>query len=90
MDPSITLEENLDDFKVSTIGLTNIDEKISDENQAIILLNSLPDSYKDMKTAIKYGRESFSLEEVLVALRSRDLETKEEQKSNFVEGLYLK
>lgn len=27
-DPSKTLEENLDDFKVITIGLANIDEKI--------------------------------------------------------------
>ena len=28
MDPSKTLEENLDDFKVITIALANIDEKI--------------------------------------------------------------
>ena len=76
MDPSKILEENLDDFKVITIGLANIDEKIFDENQAIILLNSLLDSFKDMKTAIKYRSESLSLENVLVALRSRDLETK--------------
>jgi len=90
MDPSKTLEENLDDFKIITITLTNIDEKISNENQAIILLNSLPDSYKNMKTTIKYGKESLSLEDVLVALRSRDLETKKEQKSCFFEGLYVK
>lgn len=42
MDPSKSLEENLDVFKVITIGLTNIDEKISDENQVILLLNSVP------------------------------------------------
>ena len=71
MDPSKSLEENLDDFKVITIGLANIDEKILEENQAIILLNSLPESHKDLKTAIKYGRESLSLDDVLGALRSR-------------------
>ena len=30
-------------------------ESLSDENQAIILLNSLLDSYKEVKTEIKYG-----------------------------------
>ena len=57
MDSSKNLEENLDDFKKITVGLANIDEKVSKENQAIILLNSLPDSYKDIKAAIKYGRK---------------------------------
>ena len=58
MDSSKTLEENLDDFKVITIGLANINENISDENQAIILLNSVHESHKDLKIAIKYSRES--------------------------------
>ena len=73
MDPSKNLEENLDKFKKITVSLANIDEKISDENQAIIILNSLPDSFKDMKVAIRYGRESLSLDDVLGALRSRTL-----------------
>ena len=41
MDTSKNLEENLDDFKKITVGLANIDERISDENQAFIILNSL-------------------------------------------------
>ena len=32
MDPVKSLEENLDDFNIITIGLANIDERISDEN----------------------------------------------------------
>ena len=86
MDPVKSLEENLDDFNIITIGLANIDERISDENQAIILLNSLPDSYKDMKTAIKYGRESLSLEDIFGALRSRDLENKNDNKATSSNG----
>ena len=82
MDPSKNLQENLDDFKKITVGLANIDERISDENQAIIILNSLTDLYKDLKAAIKYGRESLSLDDVLGALRSRDLELKSERKTN--------
>jgi len=90
MDPSKTLKENLDDFKVITIRSANIDEKISKENQAIILLNSLPDEYKDMKTAIKYGRNSLTLDDVLVALRSRDLDVKKDSKLNSGVGLHVK
>ena len=82
MDPSKSLKENLDNFKVITIGLANTDEKILDENQAIFLLN--------LKIAIKYGRESLSLEDVLMVLRSRDLEVKNDKKLSFAKGLHVK
>ena len=82
MDPSKNLEENLDEFKKITVSLANIDERISDENQAIIILNSLTDSYKDLKVSIKYGRESLFLDDVLGALKLRDLEMKSERKEN--------
>ena len=62
--------------------LANIDEKIPDENQAIIILNSPPDTLKDLKATTKYGRESLSLDDVLDALRSRDLEIKFEKRGN--------
>ncbi|KAK3225086.1 hypothetical protein Dsin_004948 [Dipteronia sinensis] len=65
-----------------TIELANAgeDEKLSDENEAIILLNSLLESFKDVKAAIKYGRSSLSLEECISALKSKDLELKIERK----------
>ena len=89
MDPLKNLEENLDEFKKIYVSLANIDKKISDENQAIIILNSLPDSYKDLKSAIKYGRETLSLDDALEALRSRDLEIKIEKKE-VSEGLQVR
>ena len=59
-------------------------------NQAIILLNSLPESFKDVKAAIKYGRTSLSLEKCIFALKSKELELKIEKKDNgenlFVRG----
>ncbi|TXG64595.1 hypothetical protein EZV62_011589 [Acer yangbiense] len=84
MDASKGLGKNLDDFKKMTIELANAgeDEKLSDENEAIILLNSLPDSFKDVKAAIKYGRSSLSLEECISALKSKELELKIEKKDN--------
>lgn len=81
MDPSKTLEYNLNEFKKIDVELSNIDEKISDENQAIIILNTLLDFYKDLKSATKYGRESLYLEGVLGALRSRELENKFEKRT---------
>ena len=84
--------KNLDEFKKVTIELANAgeNEKLSNENEAIILLNALPDSFKDVKTAIKYGRTSLSLEECISALKSKDLELKIENKDSgenlFVRG----
>ncbi|KAK3204355.1 hypothetical protein Dsin_018401 [Dipteronia sinensis] len=57
-------------------------EKLSDENKAIILLNSLPDSFKDVKVAIKYGRTSLTLEECISTLKSNELELKIRKKDN--------
>ena len=77
MDQNKNLQQNLDDFKWIAIALASIDEeKIGDESQAIILLNSLPKSYKEVKAAIKFGRQSITLDEVISALRSWELEMK--------------
>ncbi|TXG62727.1 hypothetical protein EZV62_009721 [Acer yangbiense] len=92
MDASKGLGQNLDEFKKMTIELANAGdkEKLSDENEAIILLNSLPESFKDVKAAIKYGRTSLSLEECISALKSKELELKIEKKDSgenlFVRG----
>ncbi|KAI5668948.1 hypothetical protein M9H77_18801 [Catharanthus roseus] len=64
-------------------------EKISDY-VAIILLNALPDSFNDVKSAIKYGRDDLSLYDVKNALKSKDLDLQKENKSHgenpFVRG----
>lgn len=62
MDPNKDLEQNLDDFNRIVLDLTNIEEEMLDENKATILLNSLPESYNKVKTAIKYGRDSLTMD----------------------------
>ena len=52
---------------------------MSDANQAVILLNSLPETYREVKTAIKYGQNSLTINVVLVALKTRNLEIKKEK-----------
>ncbi|TXG48538.1 hypothetical protein EZV62_024413 [Acer yangbiense] len=92
MDQSKSLEDNLDDFSKLNIELANSDSKeaLSDENQAIIVFNSLSNSYKDLKAAIKYGRDSLSLEDVLRALRSREMEMRSEKRASIGEGLNVR
>lgn len=55
---------------------------MSDGNKDSIILNSLPDSYSEVKTTIKYGRDSVTLDIVLNALRSRDLELKKQKRKD--------
>ena len=45
MNHSKSLEENLDEFQKIIVDLNNIDAKILDDNQVVILLNSLPKTY---------------------------------------------
>ncbi|KAA0066632.1 retrovirus-related Pol polyprotein from transposon TNT 1-94 [Cucumis melo var. makuwa] len=82
MDQSKSLEENLDKFQKIIVDLNNIGEKISDENQAVILLNSSPETYREVKAAIKYGRDSLTMSIVLDALKTRNLEIKKECKDD--------
>ena len=71
MDSANGLEQNLDDFKRIAITLASLDkDKIGDESHTIILLNSLPDLYKEVKAAIKFGRKTITLDEMILALRS--------------------
>ena len=81
MNTARTVDQNLDDFLRMNIELGNSGENValSDETQAIILLNALPESFKEVKYAIKYGRTSITLEEVISTLKSRDLEIKTEK-----------
>lgn len=73
MDLLKSLDDNLDDFKRVIIGLSNIGEQVSDENQAVILLNSLSETFDSMKEAIEYGKDSLTLE---VVIMSKELEMK--------------
>ena len=76
MDTTKDIDANLDDFNKLCLDLSNCDQKFSDEHYAVILLNSLPESFREIKNAIKYGRNSLTYEVVVNALMSRDLELK--------------
>ncbi|KAA0051442.1 Retrovirus-related Pol polyprotein from transposon TNT 1-94 [Cucumis melo var. makuwa] len=81
------LDENLDEFKKLTNALNQTGEKLGAENEAAILINSIHDTYKEVKTGLKYGRETITVNSVITTLKSKELELKTENKtSNAAEG----
>ncbi|GKD44413.1 hypothetical protein Tco_1269058 [Tanacetum coccineum] len=73
------------------LDLANIDIEIEDEDQTLILLTSLPSSYKNFVETLLYGRESLTMEDVLSTLNSRDLmKISEGTKEETGDGLYVK
>ncbi|KAL2251745.1 UNVERIFIED_CONTAM: Retrovirus-related Pol polyprotein from transposon TNT 1-94 [Sesamum indicum] len=74
LDLSKNIDENLDDFTklIQDIKLTG--DKNIDEYSPIILLNAIPESYSDVKSAIKYGRDSVNLETVVNGLKSKEMD----------------
>ena len=57
MDYAKDLDENLDVFNKLVLDLANSKENYTDEHHVVILLNSLPNKYKYIKTTLKYGRD---------------------------------
>ncbi|CAM8912019.1 unnamed protein product [Rhodiola kirilowii] len=79
------LDESLDEFSKIILDLENLEIKIDDEDQAIMILNALPPSYHSFVETMKYSRDSLSLEEVISALKSKQIERN--SSSSTVEGL---
>ncbi|KAI5675631.1 hypothetical protein M9H77_06581 [Catharanthus roseus] len=82
------LSEKLGDAH-SCLILHLTDNNISDENIAVILLNALPESFNDVKSAIKYNKDGLSLSDVKNALNSKGLDLQKENKSHS-ENLFVR
>ncbi|GJR01643.1 hypothetical protein Tco_0524627 [Tanacetum coccineum] len=67
--------------------LVAIDTAISDADQALLLLASLPLSYNNFVETLLYGQDTLRLEDVLATLNSRELQKMTEAKGDGGEGL---
>ena len=78
------IDENLDVFTKLIRDIKQTGDKHIDEYSAIVLLNAIPDSYNDVKSAIKYGRDDINLDIVVNGLKSKehDLKYSRESSSN--------
>ncbi|MFQ6659177.1 hypothetical protein Gotur_028174 [Gossypium turneri] len=66
------LRDHISQFITLLNDLKNIEVYIDDKDQAILLLCSLPSSYKSFRETLIYGRDKLSSEDVKGHLLSRD------------------
>ncbi|GKA36359.1 retrovirus-related pol polyprotein from transposon TNT 1-94 [Tanacetum coccineum] len=83
------LSKHIDEFNKLIGDLANINVDIDDEDQALMLLTSLPPSYNKFVETLLYGRESLTLEDVLSSLSSRELKKRTDAKDHG-DGLYVR
>ncbi|GKA14714.1 hypothetical protein Tco_0694360 [Tanacetum coccineum] len=85
----MTKSEHIDEFHKLVGDLAAIDTAISDEDQALLLLTSLPSYYNNFVETLLFGWDTLKLEDVLVTLNSRELQKMTEAKGDGGEGLYV-
>ncbi|GJV55810.1 hypothetical protein Tco_1456815 [Tanacetum coccineum] len=90
MHPSKSQSEHIDKFYKLVGDLTAIDTAISDEDQALLLLTSLPSSYNNFVETLLYGRDTLKLEDVVTTLNSRELQKMTKAKGDGGERLYVR
>ena len=66
-----SVSEHISEFASIINDLAKIDAKVDDEDQALLLLCSLPASYKGFRDMMIYGREKISLEDVKSNLQAK-------------------
>ena len=91
MNDSKTIDANVDDFLKLVADLNNLSVEVDEEVQAILLLNSMPQRYDQLKETLKYGRDTLKINEVTGAARSKERELLESGKlsKSQDEGLYV-
>ncbi|KAK4383933.1 Retrovirus-related Pol polyprotein from transposon TNT 1-94 [Sesamum angolense] len=75
LDMSKNIDENIDEFTKLIQDIKLIGDKIYDYSP-IVLLNAIPETYGDVKTAIKYGRDNVQLDTVISGLKSKEIDLK--------------
>ena len=86
------MSDQIDDFNKIIDDLENIDIKMEDEDQALMLLIAMPMTYEHFKDAMLYGKEqTIPLEVVQSAIRVKELQRRIEVKEETTgEGLLVK
>ncbi|XP_022894035.1 uncharacterized protein LOC111408520 [Olea europaea var. sylvestris] len=89
MDHLKDLDDNLDVFNKLLQDIINCDEAVSETYKVIILLNTILDSYKEVKSAIKYGKDTLTPEIVIDFFRSKEMEIRAEKYDNMSSELHM-
>lgn len=86
------IERNVDEFLKIIADLENVDVLISDEDQAVMYLMSLPRQFDGLKDTLRYSKLSLTLTDVVTAIKSKELESEIQVKSpkKSLEALFVK
>ncbi|KAL5764642.1 hypothetical protein ACOSQ2_017236 [Xanthoceras sorbifolium] len=72
MSEGTSVGSHINEFEYLIMDLQNLDVKIDDEDQALLLLCSLPSSYRHLRETILYGKDTISLKDVKTALETKE------------------
>ena len=81
------LDQHINMFNQIISDLNRVDVKFEEEDMALILLNSLPESYDNLVTTLMWGKETLELEQITGALLSFNQKKKANDGSSQGEGL---
>lgn len=81
------IEDHICRFQNCIANLQKVEETYKYDDMAIILLRSLPSSFKHFRTTLMFGKESLKLEDVIQALQSY---AKLDDITESSQGLYAK
>ncbi|KAH9762145.1 Integrase catalytic domain-containing protein [Citrus sinensis] len=95
MKDGVTMKDHVDEFNKLILDLENVNIILEDEDRALILLSSLPESYEHFVDTLLYRRQTLTLKDVKNALESKDLKKRAEKKKRKCyfcqkEGHYIK
>ncbi|KAK8921738.1 hypothetical protein KSP39_PZI020142 [Platanthera zijinensis] len=76
MSESNKLLEHMNAFNKLISQLRSMDVKVEEEDQALLLLSSLPKSYDHLVTTILYGKDTLKMKEVMTTLLSNETRSK--------------
>ena len=62
------LDQHINVFNHIISNMKRVDVKIKEEDMALMLLNSLPESYHNLVTTLMWGKETLEVEEITSAL----------------------
>ena len=79
---TFTIDQNVDEFLRIVAELGSLSIYVGEEVQAVLILNSLPTSYIQLKHTLKYGNKTLSVQDVVSSAKSLERELSETQESN--------
>ena len=66
------MSDHIDEFNKIISGLESLEAEVDNEDKAIMLLNSLPESYEHLNTTLLYGKENIVYDGVTTAVLANE------------------